>query len=415
MSDSNDSRRSFLKGAALAAGAYMAPKHVVATTSKGSAFKGSVVVVGAGAFGGWSALQLLRSGMKVTLIDTWGPGNARSTSGGESRIIRATYGPKRIYTEMAVRALKLWPEYEKEFKVQLFNKCGMLWFVSENDSYEQAALPLLSEFGVTYEQISPKDCASRWPQMKFDDVAWGLYEPNAGTLYARRACGAVFDAFLKEGGEYRQAEALPGSISSGRMEGVKLSSGETLQADQYVFACGPWLGKVFPFMDSLIRPTRQELFFFGTEAGDKRFHSSNQPVYIDNGEWIFYGFPDSNGRGFKVANDARGPQMDPTTHERHTSQEQLELARQYLRLRFPDLANAPLIDSKVCQYESAPRDRFIIDRHPEAQNVLIAGGGSGHGFKHGPVVGEFVRDAVLDVKVPPAEMSFAESFKNLRA
>ncbi|RME98897.1 MAG: FAD-dependent oxidoreductase [Alphaproteobacteria bacterium] len=407
MSDHSKTRRSFLKGAAIAAGAYLAPKRVLAAQSRGSA-----VVVGAGAFGGWSALQLLRSGMKVTLVDTWGPGNARSTSGGESRIVRVTYGPKRIYAEMAVKALRLWQEYEKDFKVKLFNKCGMLWFVSENDSYEQAALPLLREFGVTFEQLSPTECASRWPQMRFDDVAWGLYEPNAGFLYARRACDAVFAAFLREGGEYRQAEAIPGSISSGRMEDVKLSSGETLKADQYVFACGPWLGKVFPFMDSLIKPTRQEVFFFGTEAGDTRFDASNQPVWIDNGQWIFYGFPNSDGRGFKMANDARGPLIDPTTHNRRISTEQLELAREYLRLRFPDLAGAPLIDSKVCQYESAPRDRFIIDRHPEAQNVLVAGGGSGHGFKHGPVVGEFVRDAVLDVKAPPAEMSFAESFKN---
>ncbi len=410
MSDNSTSRRSFIKMSAIAAGAVASTKtlpRAFATQPHGSA-----VVIGAGAFGGWSALQLLRQGMKVTLVDTWGPGNARSTSGGESRIIRVTYGPKRIYTEMAVRALELWGRYEEEFNVKLFNRVGMLWFVGENDSYEQAALPLLRESGVSFEQLSTADCDKRWPQINFDDVSWGLYEPNAGYLNARKACEAVFQAFLSEGGEYRQAAVVPGSVKSERMDGVTLSSGETLQADKYVFACGPWLGKVFPFMDTLINNTRQEVFFFGTEEGDARFNDSQLPVWIDNGDHIFYGFPNANGRGFKIANDARGPAMDPTTHERRISEAELEAAREYLRLRFPDLADAPLVDSRVCQYESAPRDRFIIDRHPEAENVWIAGGGSGHGFKHGPVVGEIVRDAVLDRKKPPTEMSLAEAFKN---
>ena len=172
-----------------------------------------------------------------------------------------------------------------------------------------------------------------------------------------------------------------------------ISTGETLTADIYVFACGPGLGKTLPILEPLISTTRQEVFFFGSSPGDLRFSDRQLPVWMDNAtnplngsEYIYYGFPSANGRGFKIANDARGPVIDPTNVDRQPETEQLAAAREYLRLRFPDLADAPLIDNKVCQYESSPRGRFIIDRHPEADNVWIAGGGSGHGFEHGPVI-----------------------------
>jgi glycine/D-amino acid oxidase-like deaminating enzyme len=222
----------------------------------------------------------------------------------------------------------------------------------------------------------------------------------------------VLNAFLKEGGEYRQAQAVPGPVKANRMREIKLGSGETLKADAYVFACGAWLGRVFPFLSQQITPTRQEVFFFGTEAGDLRFTDSGIPVWADDsqlnlegfpGKHWFYGIPGNLGRGFKVADDMRGPVIDPTSNERRISDEGLAAARAYLQVRFPDLAKAPLADSRVCQYENSSDQHFILDVHPEAENVWIVGGGSGHGFKHGPVVGEMVRDAVLRRKSPPVE------------
>jgi len=412
MTITNSSRRTFLKTSTLAGAACLAGS----PTFVGS-LRASVIVVGAGAFGGWSALQLLRSGAKVTLLDAWGPGNSRASSGGETRVIRATYGPVGIYTRMVARALQMWQENEQRWNLKLFFKSGALRMAGADDSYERAALPLLKEAGVRYEKLSTADCAKRWPQVNFEGVSWSILEPDSGYLAARRGCEAVLNAFLKEGGQYQQARVTPGPITSHRMQGISISSGETLTADNYVFACGPWLGKVLPFLAPVITPTRQEVFFFGTAAGDLRFTDTQLPVWIDGSgqpvgsDHLFYGIPGNHWRGFKMADDARGPVIDPTTMERRISDEGLTAARAYLRLRFPAMAGAPLVESRVCQYENSTDHDFILDRHPEAENAWIVGGGSGHGFKHGPAMGEMVSNAVLGLKAPPSEMSLGRLVK----
>jgi glycine/D-amino acid oxidase-like deaminating enzyme len=382
--------------------------------------KESVIVVGAGAFGGWSALQLLNKGVKVTLLDAWGPGNSRASSGGETRIIRATYGSGRIYTQMAARSLKLWQEYEQKWNLKLFLRTGVLWMTGTDDSYEHAALPMLKEAEVRFEKLPAAECAKRWPQINFDGISWAVYEPDSGYLAARRGCEAVLEAFIKGGGEYRQANVLPGEIASNRMREIKLSSGESLTADAYVFACGPWLGKVLSFLAPAITPTRQEVFFFGTAAGDLRYTDAQLPVWSDDsqrelkgfpGKHWFYGIPGNHWRGFKIADDMRGATIDPTTMEREISADGLAAARAYLRLRFPDLAEGPLVESRVCQYENSMDQNFILGRHPEAENVWIVGGGSGHGFKHGPAMGEMVSEAVLELKTPPADFKLDRLLK----
>jgi len=394
------SRRGFLKASAVAAAAYAIGPPVIART-----IRPSVIVVGAGAFGGWSALQLLQKRAKVTLLDAWGPGNSRASSGGETRTIRATYGPTHLlYTQMVARALRLWQEHERRWNVRLFFRSGALRMAGPDDSYERAALPVLQQVGIRYEKLSTEECAKRWPQINFEGVPWSVYEPDSGFLAARRACEAVLNAFVKNGGQYRQTQATPGPIVANRMQGINIGTSEVLTADYYVFALGPWLGKIFPFLTSIITPTRQEVFFFGTPAGDVRFTEAQLPTWIDGGKSPFFGVPGNHWRGFKIADDTRGPVIDPTTVERQISEEKLASARAYLRMRFPALANAPLVESRVCQYENSTDHNFILDRHPDAGNVWIVGGGSGHGFKHGPVMGEMVADAVLDLKQPPKEM-----------
>ena len=394
------SRRGFLKASAVAAAAYAIGPPVIART-----IRPSVIVVGAGAFGGWSALQLLQKRAKVTLLDAWGPGNSRASSGGETRTIRATYGPTHLlYTQMVARALRLWQEHERRWNVRLFFRSGALRMAGPDDSYERAALPVLQQVGIRYEKLSTEECAKRWPQINFEGVPWSVYEPDSGFLAARRACEAVLNAFVKNGGQYRQTQATPGPIVANRMHGINIGTSEVLTADYYVFALGPWLGKIFPFLTSIITPTRQEVFFFGTPAGDVRFTEAQLPTWIDGGKSPFFGVPGNHWRGFKIADDTRGPVIDPTTVERQISEEKLASARAYLRMRFPALANAPLVESRVCQYENSTDHNFILDRQPDAGNVRIVGGGSGHGFKHGPVMGEMVADAVLDLKQPPKEM-----------
>lgn len=360
-----------------------------------------VLVVGAGAFGGWAAIHLMRRGARVTLLDAWGPGNSRASSGGETRVIRATYGPDRPYVRMVARALRLWRENEKRWNRPLYRKIGALWMAGTDDGYERASLPLLRDAGLAFEELSAAEAARRYPQINLEQVSWAILERDAGYLLARRACQAVLEGFLAEGGTYRQVAAQPGPIERGVLRDLALSDGSRLTADRYVFACGPWLGRIFPeAIGDRIQPTRQEVFFFGAPAGDPRYSEEGLPVWIDNGARLFYGIPGSEWRGFKIADDTHGEPIDPTTAERVPSDRGRRRARAYMEFRFPGLAGAPLLEARVCQYENSPDGRFIIDRHPEAGNVWIAGGGSGHGFKHGPAVGEIVADLVLGAARP---------------
>lgn len=357
-------------------------------------------MVGAGAFGGWTALHLLRKGASVVLLDAWGPGNARASSGGESRIIRATYGPNQPYSKMAARALAVWKEHELAWRRKLLHSTGVLWMAHDGeDEYARGSLPMLRDAGVVYQELSAKDLHTRWPQIQSEDVGWAIYEPEGGVLAARIACQTVVEGFLAEGGEYRAAAVLPEPLESNPEERLRLSDGSALTADQYVFACGPWMGRLFPkTIGKLIVSTKQDVFFFGTPPGDDRFSEGRLPVWADHRGRFLYGMPACAGRGFKIADDTRGPEFDPTGGERTTSSEGLRNVRDYLAFRFPAMKDAPLLETRVCQYENTPDNNFVIDRHPAAANVWLLGGGSGHGFKHGPAVGEIAAECILEGK-----------------
>src|SRR5208282_1962738 len=214
--------------------------------------------------------------------------------------------------------------------------------------------------------------------------------------------------FLAEGGEYKQVAALPNDLETGLRNGLMLSDGAKLIADQYVFACGPWLGKLFQqTIGNRIHPTKQDVFFLGTPAGDDRFSETKLPVWADHRERFIYGIPAADGRGFKVADDTRGPEFDPTFGQRVASEEGLKAVREYVAFRFPALKDAPLIETRVCQYENSPDNHLIIDRHPAADNVWLVGGGSGHGFKHGPALGEMLAGMVMEAKDPDPVIQLA--------
>ena len=366
--------------------------------------KPHVAVIGAGAFGGWTALFLLERGARVTLLDAWGPGNSRASSGGETRIMRGTYGPDQPYTATAARALKLWQKYERRWKRQFLHRTGVLWMVSNHDdAFERGSLEPLREAGIEFRELSAAQMKKRWPQVNFAGVHWGILEPQCGYLDARASCQAVLDAFLAEGGEYRQVAVSAEGLETSPIQSLRLSDDSRLKADQYVFACGPWLGKLFPqTLGSVIRPTKQDIFFFGPPPGDARFTDAQLPVWGDHGNRFFYGIPGSDRRGFKVADDTRGGDFDPSNGERIVSPATLKRVREYVAFRFPAMKNAPLLESRVCQYEQTSDSNFVVDRHPQIDNVWLLGGGSGHGFKHGPAIGEIMADLILGKRWPEA-------------
>lgn len=366
-----------------------------------------VAVVGAGAFGGWTALWLLRRGCRVTLLDAWGPGNSRASSGGETRVTRAIYGADRVYVDWVARSQPLWREHEARWGETFFRRIGALWLFSGPDGYARDSLPLLADAGLPVAELSPGDAARRFPQIDFTGIDSVFFEEEAGYLFARRSCLAVARAVVAERGELRQLAARPGPVGAAGLTRLDLSDGTTLAADVYVFACGPWLGTLFPDLigERGMRPTRQEVFFFGLPAGDLRYSDERCPVWFHFGEQSFYGMPGNEHRGFKVADDTRGEPIDPTTADRAPTPEKLAAARRYLAARFPGMAGAPLVESRVCQYENSVDGQLYFDRHPGAANVWILGGGSGHGFKLGPALGEDAAAAILGEAEPPAMFS----------
>ena len=355
-----------------------------------------VAVIGAGCFGGWTALYLLRMGARVTLLDAWGPGNSRASSGGETRVMRGTYGPDQPYTQLAARAMKLWREHEARWKQKSFYPIGVLWMAEGAGDFERGSLPLLKDAGIPYKQLDRDEMAQRWPQINFDGISWGIFEPYSGYLLARASAQTVVDEFVAGGGEYRQLAVSSPELDDSDWKKLALSDGSKLTADRYIFACGPWLGKLFPrTVGPHLVSTKQDVFVFGMRAGDARYNEDHLPVWGDHGEHFMYGIPGNQERGFKLGDDTRGAEFDPTSGERVVDGALLEEIRRYLGHRFPGMIGAPLVETRVCQYEDTTDHNFIIDRHPAHANVWIVGGGSGHGFKHGPALGEMVGRLVM--------------------
>lgn len=326
--------------------------------------------------------------------------------------MRGAYGADRVYTNLAARALGLWAKYERRWKQHFLHRTGVLWMASpRDDAYERNSLEPLRTAKIKFEELSTKQMKKRWPQINFAEVDWGIFEPDCGYLNARASCRAVVDAFVAASGEYRQIPISPAGLGTSLLDGAVLLAHDTcrLKADFYVFACGPWMGKLFPsIIGKLIQPTKQEVLFFGLPRRQgEYFTDQHLPVWGDHREPFMYGIPGSGRRGFKIADDTRGPTFDPTSGERIVSPETVNNIRGYLAFRFPALKKAPLIESRVCQYEQTPDSHFIVDRHPKNENVWLLGGGSGHGFKHGPAIGEVMAELILKDQEPTKIWSLA--------
>ena len=372
-----------------------------------------VVVVGAGVMGAWTALWLRRRGHAVTLVDRHGPGNRLGSSGDESRITRSSHGPDRHYPVWQRRALTHWRELERGAAETLFVETGVVWLVTPGETFEAESLISLAALGIPVERWWHDQFATRVPVMRPDGIPWALFEPEAGALMARPAVSATIARFGAEGGEVIVGRVeSPVAATSGALDHVTLDDGRRLAADAFVFACGPWLPDLFPaLLGELIVPHRQDVLKFAVPAGDSRFGAGTMPVWIDFGG-SFYGFPSFDGIGLKACPDWLGPVERPDASAREVAASTIEASRILLRTRFPAIAEQPLVKTWTCFYEVTPDAHFVIDRHPDLANTWIAGGGTGHAFKHGPVIGEYLAalvagDAAATAALAPPDDRFA--------
>jgi glycine/D-amino acid oxidase-like deaminating enzyme len=337
-------------------------------------------VIGAGVFGAWLARALHLRGRRVLLIDQYGPANSRSSSGGETRILRMGYGAKEIYTRWAWQALQLYKDFYATTDPALLQTTGILWLCQPGQQSAQDSLTAFANCAIPHAVFHNAEIAQKFPQFHISPETWAIWEPDAAALLARRGVQTVVRETMKQGLHFRQEQFHKDSVD----------------AATYIYACGPWLPKLFPdLLIDRIRPTRQEVLYFGAEAGDQSWKPPAMPCWLDSAHSM-YGVPDIENRGFKIGIDAHGPAIDPDTHSRLVPQQTVDFAREYLAKRFPRLKDAPLLQAEVCQYENTADGDYLIDRHPAHDNVWLLGGGSGHGYKHGPVIGEYLADALIN-------------------
>ena len=353
-------------------------------------------IIGAGVFGAWTAYFLQRAGASVVLLDAYGPASSRGSSGGETRIIRMGYGPDELYTRWAVRSLPLWREFAERTRRDFFHRTGVLWLGNDADAYLKSLYDVLGHAGVTREKLGGHEIRKRWPQLHFDDVSVGILEPESGLLMARSSVHALLADLINSGVEYRTAAVLA-PAKPGKLSTIETSAGDSISAGTFIFACGPWLPKIFPrLLGDRIFPTRQEVFFLGAPAGCADFQPPHMPAWLQRTHPdLPYTLPDIENRGLKIAFDRHGEAIDPDSGSRLVAPSSVERLRAYLKKHIPALENAPIVETRVCQYENTWNGDFLIDRHPEHENAWIAGGGSGHGFKHGPALGEYLSSRIL--------------------
>ena len=332
----------------------------------------TATVVGAGVFGASIGRELTLRGWDVTLVEQYAPGTVRSASGGDTRLLRMAHGAAEWYADLAWRARAAWLELQAETGVHIFDEIGLAWFARRGDGFEARSRPVLDALGVQNEWLEPDDARSLYPSLAVDDLAGVLFEPQAGVMHARRATQLLVEDAERRGLVLTGGRAAPADPPPG---------------DAVVWACGPWLAQLFPDVVD-VRVSRRDVFFFGADAAWR-----GTPGFCDY-DAAFYGHGELGGLGVKVAPDAAGDEIDPDTVDRLPLAAWQADSRAYLAARFPALADAPVVGARVCQYDLSTDTHFLVDRHPGHAGWWLVGGGSGHGFKHGPAFAAYVADCI---------------------
>ncbi|MEO8621404.1 MAG: FAD-dependent oxidoreductase [bacterium] len=422
-------------GGANVAGGSAAPITRAATSVRSTSASPEIVVIGAGVWGSFTALNLQKMGAKVTLVDAYGPGNSRSTSGDETRGVRSSYGDKtgalgELWMLWAREAIKRWiafdDEWGREFRLNLFHTTGDLIMRTEWDNFQLRTKVWWDKNKIPYQVLNPDDVRKAFPVISMDDITAVLYEPDAGVVRARRATQMAAAVFEKLGGKIVIGRATPSKVANGKLEEISLDTGHVLRADRFVFAVGPWLGKTFPeLLGKKTRAPMGYVVYFATPVNDQRFTFPNIPSYNFPGVTGWAALPVDN-RGFRVRGSERAPtpppapgaaaaapaganaagqrpaqpetppqQLDPDLSDRWADAARIEGSRRFVAHRFPLLKDAPVAQTHSCHYESTSSGNFIIDQHPQMSNAWIVAGGNAEGFKFSPVVGEYAAQRVM--------------------
>ena len=418
-------RRDFLKAAGAGAGLALTGQHRLDAQMVDPAPRqaplvrsgraSDVVVIGAGSFGAWTALNLQRMGAQVTLVDQYGPANSRATSGGETRGVRTSYGDRPHglqWGRWAAEAIERWKAWDEEHSASdlppLFFTTGDVILREEMEPYLEETMANWDAMGHQYETLTPEEVRYRWPAIETPDISVALYEPAAGVVRARRAIESVVQVFRHEGGEVRIGRVDSQAVGEDTVADVRLEDGTRITGDTFVFALGPWFPKFFPELmgKRLSMRTLGHTYYVATPAGDESYRFPNMPSYGIPGATGWPALP-RDARGFRIRTGSHSGD-DPDTSVRWIDAESHAPPRELLAKYFPALAEQPFNETRACHYESSIDSNFIVDEHPGLDNAWITGGGSAEAFKQGPVLGEYIAGRVMGTET---DAELAESFR----
>jgi sarcosine oxidase len=372
------------------------------------------IVVGLGAMGSAAAYQLAKRGAKVLGIDRFAPPHSFGSTHGETRITRQAIGEGEEYVPLALRSYEIWREIEAETGDDLLTITGGLIMSSAGGAAESHGLhgskkfieqtvECARKYGIAHELLTTDKIRRRFPQFELVGDESGYFENEAGFLRPENCVKTQIELAQKYDAEIHLNEKVLSYQADENGVEVNTDKGK-YRADKLIISAGPWVNE---FVDEeyrkLFKIYRQVLYWFELQEQADNYLLGNFPVFIwQFGRWsddFIYGFPALDGRqGLKIATEQHLAETDPDRVNKKVSEDEvMEMHRKYVAPRLPGLTGRCL-KAMTCLYTATPDEGFVIDRHPQHKNVLIASPCSGHGFKHSAAVGEILAQLAIDGK-----------------
>ena len=370
----------------------------------------SVIVVGAGINGVTAAIELKKRGHEVVLVDPGPLPHALAASTDISKAVRAAYGTDEEYTALAEHSIELWRQWNEEFGTKLYHEVGVMFArhrQMESGDFEYESYKMLKQRGHRIERMNSAQVWKRFPAWNPELFPDGVLELEAGYAESGRVVAKLTERARSLGIELRERLRFSHlDEGDGRVKGIVLQDGQRIRSDFVLMAVGAWTPYLLPFTRGFFRATGQPVFHL-KPFNRELFAPERFPVFgADICTTGYYGFPLNRDGIVKIANHGPGREMSPDAPDRNVTSEEEESLRRFLSSAFPALADAPIVDTRVCMYCDTHDGNFWIARDPEREGLVIAAGDCGHGFKFAPVLGEIIADAVEGTQNP-----FLEKFR----
>jgi glycine/D-amino acid oxidase-like deaminating enzyme len=357
-----------------------------------------IIVVGAGINGVTAAIELKKRRHQVILIDPGPLPHPLAASTDISKAVRAAYGADEDYTELAERSIKLWRKWNEEFGIELYHETGVMFArrrEMKSGDFEYESFKTLQQRGHKVERMNSAQLWKRFPAWNPELFRDGVLEWEAGYAESGRAVATLIQRAGSIGVKLRSTSRFANlDERDHRIEGIVLDNGERIAADRILIAAGAWTPYLLPFTKKFFRASGQAVFHLKPPQPDL-FAPERFPVFgADITTTGYYGFPLNRDGIVKIANHGSGREMSPESPQRAVTSEEEENLRKFLSWALPELAEAPVVYTRLCMYCDTHDGNFWIAPDPEREGLVIAAGDCGHGFKFAPVLGQITADAV---------------------